>query len=323
VCEQTRVSFAKRRAAHPPRYSKSLVTRSFRPRVVILSAVLANVILLAAGCGNAPKPIVIGSKSGTDQLIVGEIVAQHLEHRLHRKVKRRPDMGGTLVAYEALVSGDISLYPEYTGAIENVILREQPSSDPSVVLARVRGEMLRTAQIEVIDPLGYNDSPIVVVRSSDAAKARVHTLSEAAAGTFHWNLATSYDFQQRSDGLAALSMYKLPLEQGVRGMEAAQLFPALEKGEVTMITSDSTNGHLTSSAFTILTDDRHVFPPYQACLMVRADVLANEPELRSALAELAGKFSTDTVRKLDAEVILGHRKPADIAAEFLAQAGLK
>jgi osmoprotectant transport system substrate-binding protein len=300
-----------------------LVIGSFRSRVFILSLLLVSVILLTVGCGNAPKPIVIGSKSGTDQLIVGEIVAQHLEHRLHRKVKRRPDMGGTLVAYEALVSGDISLYPEYTGAIENVILREQPSPDPTVVLARVRGEMLRTAQVEVLDPLGYDNPPVVVVRRSDADKAKVRTLSEAAAGSFRWKLATSYDFQQRNDGLAALNTYKLPLAEGVRGMEAEQLFPALEKGTVTMITADSTAGQLTSSAFTVLADDRHVFPPYQACLMVRADALADQPELRSTLAELAGKFTTDAVRKLDAEVILGHRKPADVAAEFLAQAGLK
>jgi len=284
--------------------------------------IAATLFLLGSACSR-PKPIVVGSMNGTGQGLVAEAVAQHLEHRLSRKIERRLNAGSQMIIYQSVAGSQITMYPEYTGAIVTGLLKEVPDPQPAVVLERARAEMLRTAQLELLDPLGYQNPPVMVVRAADAAEAKAKTLSDAAAGNFRWKIGLSYEFQQRPDGLTALNTYKLPMAQGIRGLEATQLFPALQSGEVTMISSNATDGNLTSPDFQILEDDRHAFPSAQACLLVRSDAFAAEPKLRPALAELAGKFSTEGVRKMAAQVDLNHRDPALVASEFLAQIGLK
>ena len=298
------------------RYAKSLL-KFYQFAVVAVAAALS-------GCGGkATKPIVIGSQNSPAQIVVGEIVAQHLEHRLARKIQRSLGSGNELIVYQSLLAGEITLYPTFTGSVATVILREQPSADPGTVWTRSQTEMSRTAQMELFNPLGYDNPPVMVVKSADAQAAHATTLSQAAEGKTRWKIGVNYDFQQRVDGMPALSTYKLPMAQAIRGFEARQLFPALDKGDLSMIATDSTDGHLTSPDYTVLADDKHAFPPYQACLLVRQEALSAEPRLHAALAELSGKFTTEGVRKMSAEVELRHRQPADVAAEFLAQAGLK
>lgn len=279
--------------------------------------------MLVPACKKAPETIVVGSQNVTGQVIVGEIVAQHLEHRLGRKVQRRLGIGSDPIVYQEIETGGISLYPVYTGLIETEILKEQPSSDPGVVWARAHQELSRTARLELLVPLGYDNPPAVVVRVEDAGKSPVSTLSEAAAGTVKWKIGVSYEFEQRIDGIPAINSYKLPMAQVIRSMETAELFPALQRGDLSMIVTDTTDGRLTLSEYRQLADDKHAFPPYQACLLVRQDVLAAAPQLSEYLKELSGKFTTASVSKMSAEVDLQHRKAADVASDFLALAGLK
>jgi osmoprotectant transport system substrate-binding protein len=288
-----------------------------------LCAAFSPFLLLAASCGKSKPPIVVGSSNGTEQSIIGEIVAQHLEHGLQRKIVRRLGLGGELITFQALSTGEITLYPEYTGTIEIGILKEPPSMDRDIILARTRQEMLRTAQLDLLDPLGYDSPPVMVVRTSDAEQAKIKTLSNAGAGSDRWKLGVSYEFQQRGDALPAINTYKLPLARGAQGLEASRLFPSLQSGDLSMIAVNATDGNLASPEFRVLTDDMHAFPPYQACLLVRHTAVVNEPQLGPVLAQLAGKFTGDAVRKMDAEVDLNHRRPADVAADFLASVGLK
>jgi osmoprotectant transport system substrate-binding protein len=290
--------------------------RKFRATCVILAASLE---LLA--CGSSRKPIVVGSKNGTEQTLLGEIVAQHLERKLGAPVERRLAFGGTAILYQALTSGQVSIYPEYTGTIESEILKEQPSQDPATVLVRSRAEMLRTAQSELLDPLGFESPPAVVVRAADAP--RITTLSQAGAGATQWKLGVTFDFLQRSDGLPALNTYRLPMGAAVRSVDMNDLFPLLEKGELNMIVVDATDGHLISPNWKALEDDRRVFSPQQACLLVRQESLSAEPRLRPALVELSGKITAETMRRLNARVELEKRPVAQVAAEFLASLGLR
>ncbi len=222
----------------------------------------------------------VGSCDGTEQTIVGEIVAQQLEQGLKRKVVRRLGLGGELIAFQALTTGEVTLIPEYTGTIEIGILKETPSPDRDIILERTRNEMLRTAQLDLIGPLGYESPPVTVVRATDPNNSRIKTLSDAAAGNESWKMGLSYEFQQRGDALPALNAYKLPLARGVQGMESTQLFPALQRGEATMVSVNAADGHLASPEFRVLTDDKHVFPPYQACLLVRHNAFTDTPQLR-------------------------------------------
>jgi osmoprotectant transport system substrate-binding protein len=282
----------------------------------VTSAALLCAVFLAS-C-NSKKPIVVGSKNETEQMLLGEIVAQHLEHRLGQPVERRSGLGDTAILYQSILSGVVGVYPEYTGLIESEILKEQANPDPQIVLTRVRGQM-DAMQIEVLDPLGFDNPSAMVIRAQGAEQ--IASLSEAAKVTKRWKLGIPYDFQSRSDGFQALASYRLPLD-APRTLDKKQLFAALAKGDVDMIATRATDGHLTPE-WKILADDQKVFPPYQACLMVRKELIAAEPGLRAALAELSGKIHADTMQKLNAQVDLMNRPLAMVAADFLAQAGLK
>ena len=278
------------------------------------------VIVLSAACGKSNR-IIIGSKTDTEQIVLGEIVAQHLDRRLGAIVERRLNLGNTAILYQSILSGDVSIYPEYTGVIQAEILKEQPAPDPQIILERTRSQMPLVAQLELMDPLGFDNPPVIVVHASDAPG--IQTLGEAAGKDIRWKLGVDFEFQQIAGGLSALSKYRLPMAVAPRSMNQKELFDKLTAGDVTMIATRATDGHLTSPEWKVLADDRKVFTTYQACLLVRQDKLAQTPQLRAALAELSGKFSVETMRKLNAQVEVEHRPVAAVASEFLAQAGLR
>lgn len=298
---------------HCTRYARSL-------RKLLSFAILTAVL---SGCAKSPARIVVGSQSATGQVVAGEIVAQHLEHRLGRKVQRRLGIGDETVVYQELQTQQISVYPAFTSVVETEVLKEQPSPDPDVVWERTHGELDRIAKLELFKPLGYENPPVLVVRNADAEKFKVSTIGEAAAASTKWEIGVSYQFQQRNDAVNALNSFNLPMAKPTRGMEPAELFPALQRGDLSMIVADSIDGQLTSPGYRVLADDRHAFAPSQACLLARQDVLTAEPQLRAFLSELTGKFTAEKMRKMSADVDLRHREPAEVAAEFLSQAGLK
>jgi len=280
------------------------------------------VIFAGTGCGGGPK-IAVGSMNSTEQLLLGEIAAQHLEHRLGRKVNRRTNLGQTVNAYQALQSGEVSLYPEYTGSIVSEILKEQPASDASLVFERARREMKRLAQSELFGPLGINNSFVAVIRADDPRASKVSTLSEAAAVGDGWALGTTAEFQQLADGMPALTQYKLPMKAAARSLDGAILFKSLEQGAVSMIVVRATDGNLTQTKWKTLRDDRNLFVPKQAVLLVLDSLLLALPAVRPALEELTGKFSTEKMRNLNAQVDLGHLPPQNVAASVLMDLGLR
>ena len=292
-----------------------------RYRVLTLAA--AALVTLVAGCGNSPKTIVVGWKNSTEQVLLSEIVAQHLEHRLGRKVERRPDLGGTLSAYQALQSGEITLYPEYAGSIVTEILQEQPAADASLIFERAKGEMKRLAQADLLNPLGMDNSFVAVILADDPHASKVSTLSEAAQVSDGWILGVSPEFQRLADGMPSLTQYKLPMKTAPSSMDSDLLFKALQQKAVTMIVARATDGILTQKNWKTLRDDRHLFVPEEASLLVQENLLLTQPGVGPALRELSGKFTTAKMRQLNAQVDLGHLQPKDVAASFLTQAGLK
>jgi osmoprotectant transport system substrate-binding protein len=283
-----------------------------------LAACLFSACLLIGSCGVSQKPIVVGSKSSLDQTILGEIIAQHLESRLGRKIERRLSIGNTMITYQALQNGQIGVYPEYTGTIITEILKEQPAADPALVLERARGEMRRIGQTVVLDPLGFSAEPVAIIPVSDPRAAKVATLSDAAEVKNGWKIGVSYEFQQRQDGVPAITQYHLPMDAPLRAMEASDLYRMLAEGQVTMIFGALSDSELATGKWKTLADDRKLFTPQQASILVRQTVLDGEPRLRGALAELSGKFSAETMRRLNAAVAVDHHLVADVAKDFLA-----
>ena len=274
------------------------------------------------GCSRA-RLITVGSKNFTEQVILGEIVAQHVSLRLSERVDRKLNLGGTLLAHQALVKGDLDLYPEYTGTALTAVLKRRLSSDPAAVLAKVKAEYLSRFKIHWLDPLGFNNTFAMVIRGEDARKYQIETLSDAATHANGWTLGVGYEFQQRPDGLAGLlRTYKLPLKRSPRTMDLGLLYRALEQKQVNMVAASATDGLLSVLDVKVLKDDKRYFPPYQASLAVRADALAKHPPLKRALEQLSGLFSNEIMRTLNYQVDGKHRPVSEVAMTFLRAAGL-
>jgi glycine betaine/choline ABC-type transport system substrate-binding protein len=279
-------------------------------------------LLLAAGCARPPR-IVVGSKNFTEQVLLGEILAQQIERRLGVAVDRRLNLGGTMLAHEALVDGDIDLYPEYTGTALTAVLKQAPQGgqDAGAALAEVRAAYAARWQIAWLSPLGFNDTFAMIVAGPAARAGQLATISQAAAKRA-WRMGVGYEFQQRPDGLEGLlKAYGLRQAGAPVSMDLGLLYAALQSGKVDMIAANSTDGLASVLDVKILEDDRRYFPQYQCAVLARERTLAGFPRLRPALEELAGKIDDAEMRHLNYAVDGQHRPVAEVAAEFLEGVG--
>lgn len=276
-------------------------------------------VAMLAGCARPPH-VVVASKNFTEQVLLGEILAQHIERKLGVPVERKLNLGGTMLAHEALVRGDIDLFPEYTGTALTAVLKQPPIADPAAALEQVRAAYEKNWRLAWLDPLGFNNTFAMMVPGSVARAGGLDTLSDAASKR-GWRLGAGYEFQQRPDGLPGLlKTYGLRTEGAPVAMDLGLLYAALQSGKVDMIAANSTDGLASVLDVKILADDRHYFPPYQCAVVVRDDAMVRFPALRPALEELSGKLSDDTMRKLNYEVDGKHRPVAEVAAAFLRNA---
>jgi glycine betaine/choline ABC-type transport system substrate-binding protein len=274
------------------------------------------ILTVAAGCGHGSR-IVVGSKNFTEQVLIGEILSQHIEHRLRVKVDRRLNLGGTMLAHEALVKGDIDLYPEYTGTALTAVLKSPPVSDRAAALEQVRTAYRTRWQLDWLPPLGFNDTFAMIVRGETARGKDLRTLSQAAAAG-PWRMGVGYEFKQRPDGLDGLvKTYGLRLAGDPVAMDLGLLYAALDSRKVDLIAANSTDGLASALDVTILEDDRLYFPPYECAVVAREATLARYPQLRTAIEELSGRLPDDVMRKLNYEVDGKHRSPAEVAKDFL------
>ena len=295
-----------------------------RTKIIVgLTLVLATIGALALWTVSN-RGIRVGSKNFTEQVVLGEIIAQHLEHRLHQNVERRLNLGGTLLAHGALLNHELDLYPEYTGTALTAILKEPPDTDPARVLARVQSEYLKRFHIEWLGPLGIDNTFAMVVSGADARAKHLENLTDASTAETPWSLGVGYEFQQRPDGLAALDRtYRLRWAGSPRSMDLGLLYKGLEGHQVTMIAANATDGLLAKLDLKVLADDKHAFPPYQVSIAASQTRLRETPGMREALQELSGKFTNQTMQQLNYQVDGEHRPVSQVAAEFLKQAGLE
>jgi osmoprotectant transport system substrate-binding protein len=290
-------------------------------RTTILAGLAA--VLSLAGCSSKHR-IAVGSKNFTEQVILGEIIAQHIENRLHQPVDRKLNLGGTLLAHQALLAGDIDMYPEYTGTAFTNILKRGGVTDPGVVLDRVRNEYATGLRLDVLDPLGFNSSFAMTVSGADARARNLETLSDAARDPQGFALGAGYEFMTRPDGFPAVNgTYAIKWTGVPKSMDLGLLYTALEGRQVTMVAANTTDGMLSKLDVKVLKDDKHAFPPYQACIVVRSQLLSTNPAIRQELSELSGKISDQAMRGMNYAVDAEHKPVRDVAKDFLAKAGLQ
>jgi len=283
-----------------------------------MKLLLATLILVCVGCQPDHHRIVVGSKNFTEQAVLGEILAQHIERKTGLPVERRFYLTGTYICHQALLAGRIDLYVEYTGTALTALLKERPVGTSADVYRRVREEYARRFGIELTEPLGFNNSFAVVIRGDDSRRLHVRSLSDAAKHSPQWRIGVGYEFLERPDGYAGLARtYNLRFAEQPRVMDLGLLYRALSHKQVDVIVGATTDGLIHALDLVALEDDKHYFPPYDAVPVVRQETLALHPELRAALSDLAGKISEEDMRSLNFAIDGQHRDLKLVVAQFL------
>ncbi len=287
-------------------------------------ALLLCVLLAATGCAppRADHPV-IGAKNFTEQVVLGELMAQEIEAHTQLKVERRFYLAGSYICQQALMAGRIDAYPEYTGTALTAILKQPLDRDPDRVLRTVKDLYQQKYQIDVLPPLGFENTFAMVVRGEDARRLQLSTLSQAARYAPGWRLGVGYEFEERPDGLKGLSAaYNLRFKDSPRVMDLGLLYRALNANQVDIVAGNSTDGAIAAFGLKVLADDRHYFPPYQAVPIVRDVALRRWPPMRDALLLLSGRVTADDIRAMNEAVDGQHRDPAEVVRAFRARKGL-
>jgi osmoprotectant transport system substrate-binding protein len=290
-------------------------------QIALSAAVLACAL---ASCNpDRHNEIVLGSKNFSEQVLLGEILAQHIEARTHQPVTRRFYLAGTYICQQALLAGRIDMYVEYTGTALTAVLRDPLTTDSSAVFARVQSEYKKRFGLEVLPSLGFNNTFAIVVRGEDARRLNLKTISDAAPHAQDWRAGFGFEFMERPDGYAGLARsYGLAFAQSPRILDLGLLYRALLEKQVDIVAGNSTDGLLAARDLVELQDDKHYFPPYDAVPVARPETLARYPEARAALLDLSGKINDQEMRKMNYQVDGERRDAADVARDFLHAKGL-
>jgi osmoprotectant transport system substrate-binding protein len=285
----------------------------------LATALLAFLLLAFTGCTGKRRSVIrIGSKNFTEQVLLAEILAQHIESHAGLEVERRVNLGGTLLCHRALLAGEIDLYVEYTGTALTVILGEPPVKTKEEAYEQVKSLYASRFGLVVTEPLGFNNTFAMVVRGEDARRLKLARISDVARYAPKWRPGFGYEFMERPDGYRGLvRTYHLRFGAEPRTLELGLLYRALRERQVDIVAGNSTDGVIAAQDFTILADDRHYFPPYEAVPIAQRETLELHPKLRDVLRSLGGKISEQEMRRLNYQVDGEHRDVKQVARDFL------
>jgi glycine betaine/choline ABC-type transport system substrate-binding protein len=281
-------------------------------------------LVALAGCRKTQKShLTIGSKFFTEQVILAELLAQHIEARTGVHVDRKSNLGGTLLCQKALLAGDLDLYVEYTGTALTAVLNESPSGDAHDIYDRVKQGYAQRFNLEVTEPLGFENTFAMVVRGDDSRSLQLHNTSDVVPFAPKMRAGFGFEFLERPDGFRGWSqLYGLHFAAPPSVMDLGLIYRALVDKKVDIVAGNSTDGLIDALHLVALIDDKHYFPPYDAVPIVRRDALARFPQLGAALADFANKISAEEMRRLNAEVDADQRDAAAVVRAFRASKSL-
>jgi len=285
---------------------------------------LLNLLYFLSACHKLPQSkIIIGSKFFTEQVILAELLAQHIEAKTGIPVERKTNLGGTLLVHKALEAGQLDLYVEYTGTALTAVLNESPQGDSNAVYHRVKQLYSERFHFEVTEPLGFENTFAMVIRGDDAKNLHLQKISDIAPLAPKWRAGVGYEFLERPDGFRGWSdRYSLHFAGTPKVMDLGLIYRALVDHQVDIVAGNSTDGLIDSLGLVALEDDRHYFPPYDAVPIVRQSTLTKFPQLRSALADLADKLTASDIRRLNYAVDAQHQDATAVVRAFRAARSL-
>jgi osmoprotectant transport system substrate-binding protein len=282
---------------------------------------LAALALLMTGCVPRPSGLSIGSKNFTEQLVLGELLAQYLGQSTSLPIEKRFYLAGSYICHQALLAGRIDMYVEYTGTALVAILKQPPSFDHAAVFNQVKNLYAQRFGLEVLPSLGFENTFAMVMRGNDARRLKLKTLSDVAAVAPQLRLGVGYEFIERPDGYPGLAAkYGLKFAEAPRVMDLGLLYRALQNNQVDIVAGSNTDGLIAALDLVVLEDNLHYFPPYDAVPIVRRQLLERHAEVAAALHRLSGRISVDDMRRMNYAVDGGKKDAAVVVREFLEQA---
>ena len=277
-------------------------------------------LLGGVGCASRTSEPTVGSKNFTEQLILGEILQQSLESACRVPVDGRFYLAGSYICQQAILAGRIDTYVEYTGTALAAILKEQPMGDATAVYEEVRQQYRQRFNLDVMPPLGFDNSFAMVMRPDDARRLAVKTLSQLAPVAPQLRLGVGYEFLERKDGYQGLvRTYDLHFAEAPRVMDLGLLYRALENKSVDIVAGNNTDGLIAALGLVVLEDDKHYFPPYDAVPIVRPDLFRKCPQARGVFESLAGRITADQMRAMNYAVDGQKQDAAAVARNFLLE----
>ena len=293
---------------------------------LLFLSLATTLILLVSACGSSPsstaKPIVIGSKPFTEGVVLSELAAQLIEGNTQLKVERKFNLGGTIVAFNALKNGDLDLYPEYTGTGLMAILKQPAVADADKAYGIVQKEFNSQFKIKWLKPLGFNNTYAMAVPEELASQNNLKNTSDLAKIVDKLIFGAEQDFFGRADGYDGFTQAYGFKFKNVKQMEIGLKYKAIANKEVNVINAFSTDGLLITHKLRVLADDKKFFPPYYGAFLVRMSTLEKQPQLEAVLDKLAGKITDSEMQKLNYEVDQEKKDPAAVVKAFLKAKGL-
>lgn len=288
---------------------------------VLVSALMIGLAL--SGCfGGQGGSIVIGGKNFTEQDILVYLMKETIEGKTDLKVKTKPFLGSTQVVAQALERGDLDLYAEYTGTALLAVLGEPVNTDPQAVYDHVKQRYEQEKGIVWLEPFGFNNTYTLSMRRQQAEAMGIRSISDLAKHAGQMHLGASYEFLERPDGYQGVKdRYGLEF-LAASGMDSGLTYAACRDGKVEVIDAFATDGRIPAFDLKVLVDDKQCFPPYVAAPIVRADTLKKHPEIKEALALLAGKLDNREMARLNAQVDIDKKDPQTVARQWLKEQGI-
>jgi osmoprotectant transport system substrate-binding protein len=291
-------------------------------RRLVMPLLLALLTMFSAIACNTSTGIKVGSKDFTEQFILGEMYALVLADQGF-KVERKLNLGGTPVAQAGLQSGQIDLYPEYTGTGLLTVLKEPAQSNQKQVFNTVAKGYKEKFNLVWLEPAPMNNAQALVMTQEGSKKYGIKTISQMVAKASQLTMIGPPEFEAREDGLPGLNKaygdFKLkkfiPADPGLR-------YKTLNNAQADVAVAFGTDGEISALKMVVLEDDKKLFPPYQVAPVIRQETLDQNPGIRDVLNTLSPKLTTETMQRLNYEVSGKQREPTEVAKEFLTQEGL-
>ena len=267
-------------------------------------------------------PIAIGAKTFTEQYILSRVVAGRIAHATGLPTRAVDSLGST-VAFDALRAGELDAYVDYSGTLYTTVLgHDGAGAERAAVLRAVTQELAARDGVVVAAALGFENTYALALRRADAERLGVRTISDLFAHAGALRLAGDYELFGRPEWRSVEQRYGAAAFAERRSMDPSLLYEAARTGQVDVISAFSTDGRIVAYDLTVLVDDRHAIPPYDAVVLVSARLARAHPEVVQALRALAGTIDAGRMRRLNAAVDDGKRAPAAVADALLRELGL-